>query len=753
VIKKTMPLLLALVAGAALAGEPDQRPVDKLKIPPLREFTPPAAKSVKLANGIQAFILEDHELPLVEVEVILRAGSVWDPADEVGLASVAGSVWRKGGTKTHPKEKLDEVLEARGATLEAGIGHDQGSIHLSCLKEDLELGLSLMKELLTEPLFPDDKLEETKTEELSGIDRRNDQAPPIASRIFAMQVYGKKSPFAREVTADSINKITRDDLLAWHKQFVRPSNMLLGAFGDQTADELEKKLGAALGEIAGAGDAPRPEMPLVEVAKKAAWLLIDKPEVNQSALEIGHIGGVRSPTAIDDYARVLVMNSVLGGGGFSSRLMLRVRSDQGLAYSVGSAFGWEYDHPGTLRMVCETKSESTVKAIGSLLHELDEIRKEPPTDEELAVAKESILNTFPFLIDTKEKLVDNALRYAYRGFPQDTLRRVAEGIAKVTREDVLATAKAVWSPEALVVVVCGNVADFDPAPLKAKEERDLDKDRQRGLDALSKIAKTKVETIADPEGWAVDKAAAPPAAEGGSNPPAAKDGASSILDKLLAASGGKEAIDGLKILKLKQTMTQDDTTEAEELLIQFPDKERRVMERDGQKITLIYDGKKGAAVVAQGTFALPAGQLAAIRAEITGMTAAVLKAIARGDATLASESDDTIGGKAAKKVVLDMKGGKKQILFVDPSTGALLGKAQEGGGQKIRIAVDESKSIGGVVLPTKLSIRLESDKPDAEPKATLAITEAEGNPKVADDAFVVPEAKEMPKDKDDDDDK
>src|SRR5271154_3245297 len=230
------------MAGFALAGDEDgkkmDRPVDKVPIPPLKPFTPPVPKAIKLANGIQAFVLEDHELPLVEVELILRAGGMWDPADEVGLSRVAGSAWRKGGTKTHPKEKLDEVLERHGASLEVEIGHDQGSIHLSCLKEDLELGLGLMKELLVEPLFPDDKLEEAKEAALSAIQRRNEEAPPIARRVFAMQVYGKKSPLAREATEESIKKIAPHHLDAWHKQFIRPENAILGAYGDQSPDEL-----------------------------------------------------------------------------------------------------------------------------------------------------------------------------------------------------------------------------------------------------------------------------------------------------------------------------------------------------------------------------------------------------------------------------------------------------------------------------------------------------------------------------------
>lgn len=717
--------LLALFAGVALAGD---RPVDKLPTPPLNPFSLPAPKLVKLGNGIQAFLLEDHDLPLVDVQVILRAGSVWDPEDEVGLASVAGSVWRKGGTKTHPKEKLDEILEKHGASLEAGIGHDQGSIHLSCLKEDLELGLSLMKELLTEPLYPEDKLAETKEAMLSAIERRNDQGPPIARRVFSMQIYGKKSPYARETTVESIKKISPKDLAEWHKRFVRPENAIVGAHGDQGADEFEKKLGATLGSWKVEGEAPRPEMPLVEVAKKPACVLIDKPEVNQSAIEIGHIGAVRTPEALDDYAKVLVMNDILGGGGFSSRLMLHVRSDQGLAYSTGSHFGWDYDHPGTCLLMCETKSETTGKAIRSLLHELELIRKEPPTDEELAVAKDAILNQLTFTIDTTEKLMDNALRYTYRGFPQDTIKRLGDSVKKVTKEDVTKAARTLWNPDALVIVVCGNSEKFD--------------------EPLEKLSKAPVEKISDPEAWAEGKPQPAAGSGGDGDKPMAEAAPSATVEKLLEAAGGKKAILDLKVLRIRQTAQQGDQKRNEDLVFEFPNKERSERENNGKKETIIFDGTSGAKVVAGGdTTKLTDEELNAVRAEVRGMTANVFRSLAAGEAKVISEKDDTFGGKPAKRLVIEVKGAKKQIFFVQPSNGELMGKENEIQGHKIFISVDERQDVAGVKLPTKLSVRAAEQEPGEDPLFTMTVSKCEANPKLDADTFKVPDAKDPPKKK------
>src|SRR5579883_1380920 len=720
-------LLLVLVAGFALAqdeGKKKDRPVDKLTIPPLKPFDPPKAEPKKLANGITAWLLEDHELPLVEVEVVLRAGSIWDPEDKVGLASLAGSVWRKGGTKTHPNEKLDEILEKHGASLEASIGHDQGSVHLSCLKEDLDLGLGLMMELLTEPTFDKEKLKEAKTEVESEIERRNDTGPPIAGRVFSMQVYGKTSPYARVVTPESLKKITRDDLVAWHKKFVRPAAAIVGAFGDQSLADLEKKLGATLGSWKVEGDAPAPTMPLVEATRKAKWIFVNKPEINQSAIEIGHIGSVRSPDLMDEYTRMIVMNEILGGGGFSSRLMLRVRSDQSLAYSVWSAPGWNYDHPGSFIMGCETKSESTVQAIKSLLKELHEIRTELPTEEEVAVAKESTLNKIPFSVDTNEKMLDNALRYAYRNFPQDTLSRFVAGIQKVTAKDVLESARKSWDEKALVVVVCGNAGEVD-------------------MKALKELAGGDLEVVEDAEAWATGSVSTPKPPEEG-----AKKETSGILDKMLQAAGGKDAVLALKSPHTKEKMTEGENESVEEKTIEFPDKARRIMETPQGKITIVLNGDKCTAVVpGQGAIKVEGAQLASVKGELLNMSAAVFRAAAKGDVKVISEDDDTFGGKKAKKVVLEAKGARKQVWFLDAETGALLGKEQDlppqAGGGKMRITVAATKDAAGVKLPAKLTIKKIDGKGAEEDMGSLEITEMEANPKIAEDTFKVPEGKQM----------
>jgi predicted Zn-dependent peptidase len=738
----TALVALGLGLGVARAGDESKKRPDQVPVPPLKSWNVPEAKKTTLKNGVTLFVLEDHDLPLVEIRCTLRAGGLWDPDDKVGLAGLAGEVWRTGGTKTHPAEQLDQLLEKRGAVLEIHVGHDSGSIHLSVLKEDADFGLGLVKELLTEPTFDAAKLDQAKRARLAGIKRRNDTAPPIAERVFDMTIFGKTSPSAREIDKKSIAKITRDDLVEWHKKFVRPQNFIVGAFGDLSADDLTKKVEAAFGGLTGGDE--KPQMPLVDVARKASVVVVNK-DVDQSAIIVGHVGGVRSPKNVDEYAQLVCMNEILGGGGFTSRLMLVVRTDMGLAYDVHSQLGIDYDHPGTFQLVCQTKTESTIKAIKAMLAEAEKIRATPCTDEELAVAKESILNQVPFWVDTTEKVVDRSLNYEYRGFPQDTLKRFTDALAKVTKEDVLKVAKAYIHPETYTTVVCGDAAHFD-APIES-------------------IANgAPVEKIEDPEAWAHP---------GGSDEKTSKtDGAgdakagAALLAKVVESAGGKAALDALAGIHMKQKITVKQEGQEQKLEIdvvtQYPDKLRLVMTVPGLgKLTQVLNGTQGwASVPGRGQGPLKGPEVAALRQQLDGSLLSLLKAAASGEVTAVVEGEEKFHGTQASRLTL--KRGKVSATYFVDASGKLLGKVEENRqlGEKVRMTFGDEKPVGGVNFPMSQIGRLESAGEDSEPVLTITFDAADANPKVDDKTFAAPAADEKKPDEgkkpkkggDDDDD-
>ena len=251
----------ALAASSLLAqGVRPAASYKDLKYPPLNKVKVPEPVRFELANGMKVFLVEDHELPTVGVSALVRGGSRWVPANKAGLASIAGSVMRTGGSVTRNGDALDEELDRMGASVETGMGRDSGGASVSVLKGDIDKGLAILADILQHPAFPQDKIELAKIAERDGISRRNDDPMGIARREFNRLVYGKDSPYARQTEYDTIASITRDDLVAFHKQFFQPENVILGAW----AISARPKCGAGLKSrsAGGAGaDVPSPRFP------------------------------------------------------------------------------------------------------------------------------------------------------------------------------------------------------------------------------------------------------------------------------------------------------------------------------------------------------------------------------------------------------------------------------------------------------------------------------------------------------------
>src|SRR5215510_13655425 len=226
---------------AAARQEPKQRPIDKLKFPPL-EFKPPAPVKLSLTNGMTLFVLEDHEIPVADISAIIRTGSIYDPPDKVGLAELTGTVMRSGGTVSQTPDQINQKLEFIAASVETGIGNDRGSARLSCLSRDLDTVLPIFADVLMHPAFRQEQLEIARGQMLDGIQRQNDTPQSIADRIFPQLIYGKDSPLARSPTEQTVKRITRDDLIKFHARFYHPSNVILAITGDINKDSIGTRI-------------------------------------------------------------------------------------------------------------------------------------------------------------------------------------------------------------------------------------------------------------------------------------------------------------------------------------------------------------------------------------------------------------------------------------------------------------------------------------------------------------------------------
>jgi predicted Zn-dependent peptidase len=442
------------------AGEP-ARNHTKLKYPKLQDVQVPQVERVTLANGMRLFLLEDHELPLVSISVRIRTGSAYEPADKIGLASITGEVMRTGGTTTKTGDELDEELESIAASVETGIGLNSGSASMSVLKQDLDTGLAILADVLRNPAFAQDKIELAKMQQRSMISRRNDDVGEIAGREFGKLIYGPQSVYARQEEYATIDNISRDDLVTFHKEFYGPNNAMLAVWGDFDTRQMIEKIEKAF-EAWEKVDLDLPKVPQVQYEFRKTVNVVRKDDVNQSNVYLGHIGGLMSDP---DYFALIVMNRILGGG-FTGRLFKNVRSREGLAYSVFGAYSANYDYPGEFYVGCQTKSQSTVYAIRAMIKEVQKMQEAEVTDQELALAKDSFLNSFVFNFDTKGEIVNRLMTYEYFGYPADFLQKTKQNVEKVTKADVLRVAKKHLQPDKVQILAVGRPDDFDE-PLSA----------------------------------------------------------------------------------------------------------------------------------------------------------------------------------------------------------------------------------------------------------------------------------------------
>jgi zinc protease len=443
-------LLLAFLVGAAYA---QKNPKDTFAFGPLNPIRMPNVVRAELPNGIRLFLVEDPEYPTIDLWAMVRTGAVFEPADKAGLASITGQVLRTGGTLTRTGDEIDKELETLAATVETGIGDTSGSIRVSVLKEDFDKALGILADILVHPAFRDDKINLAKIQQKSMISRRNDNIRGITYREFGRLIYGKDSPYARQIEYATIDAITRQDIVDFYNASFHPNNTYMAVWGDFKSADMIARLTQALAPWNKGQPSTRP-WPKVDYAFRSTVNYIEKPDVNQSNIILGHIGGLMSNP---DYPALSIMNQILS----FDRMFKRIRTDEGLAYSVWGSYGASYVYPGAFSCGAQTKSQSTVYAIDLMLEELRKITEQEVTDEELAKAKDGYLNSYVFRFESKAQIVNRLMTLAYYGYPADFDEKLKQGVEKVTKADVLRVANKYIPPGRVQILVVGKKEDFD----------------------------------------------------------------------------------------------------------------------------------------------------------------------------------------------------------------------------------------------------------------------------------------------------
>ena len=450
--------------AAPSAGGVPTHPRD-LKPPAPLVFSPQPISPALLANGTKVFVTEDRTVPLVHITVTLRTGILEEAPEQSGLAALTGSLLRDGGAGDWDADALDELLEDMAASVSSDVTEDMGTLALSCRTQDLPRCLDVLKAVLVSPRFDERRLSLTRAQVMEGIRRRKDDPSDLAALAYDETVYGADSPWARSPTLDTVGKLTREDVVAFHRDHILPCLHAIAVSGDIQKAELLLQLAGAFGALArreGQGPPPPPAPGIQQIRT----ILIPK-SLNQAMLMVGHAGPpnlVEGQPHPDRYA-LQVFNFIFGGGGFGSRLTMEVRVRKGLAYSVYGSLAMGNGH-GAITMSSQTRTEGTLEALKTMREVLEGVLAAGVTEDEVRTAKDSLVNAFVFRVATPANQVQNAALYDYAGLPPDYLSQYVSQIQAVTAEDVMRAARAHYHPGQMSVVVCGSREALE-APLQA----------------------------------------------------------------------------------------------------------------------------------------------------------------------------------------------------------------------------------------------------------------------------------------------
>lgn len=404
------------------------------------------------ANGVTVVVLEQHFLPIVEILALIKAGSAQDPPEKAGVANLTASLLDEGTTSRTSKQ-LAEQIDFVGGSLETKASEDFTTASARVLKKDVDLGFTLLADILQHPAFHKQEFERIRAQLLGEMASDNDDPGHVAMKAFNQLVFhGHPYRWPVNGTEETLAKVTLADVQAFYAKEYQPSQVILTIVGDVTVEQATTLVQTHFGPWKKASTPPRNTKDPAPIKRKTVQL-IDK-DLTQSTIILGH-GGIQR--AHPDFYAVTVMNYILGAGGFSSRLMESIRDKQGLAYGIMSHFDARL-LPGSFWINLQTRVEATNQAIAGVLTEIKNIREAPVSDQELAEAKSFLIGSFPLRFDTTAKLAQVLAQVEFYGLGFEYFMQYPKSIERVTKEDVQRVAKQYLDPQRYALVVVGNQA-------------------------------------------------------------------------------------------------------------------------------------------------------------------------------------------------------------------------------------------------------------------------------------------------------
>jgi zinc protease len=674
---------------------------------PAAALQTPGLRRLKLKNGIGVLLLPDATLPLSELQLVLRVGAIDDPPDKVGLAEFTVGMLRQG-TRRLDADTISETLDSAGVSLGAFSEYELSGLSCSGRSASLDLCLRMLSEIVTQPSFPEKEMEQIRERLLTAIKQTRDDPSSLAEQHFNNLLYGDRHPAGRPLTVESVSRIKREDLLAFYRKHFTPGAALLALSGSFDAATAARRLERAFGAWRGSRPVERRMTPVADPPPGLRVLLIDKPDLSQSFFALGHAGSRLGDPRRDALRAV---NYVLGGGGFSSRLMKLVRSEKGKTYGIKSKFD-EGSIDGSFLVQSSTRNEELVPTLGLVRGELARIAREPPSEAELRAAKGDLSGGFSIRFQTASRVVGQLMRVQQLGFPDELVTEFPLRIERLTREQTSAAARSGVRADRLVAAVVGKAAVVGPALRAAGIPFEQ-------VSFLAPISAEERRRAASPS-------SAPEVSE------AEQKQARGLLERALRAAGGKARLSLIRSLRLVGKGKIEDVEGDYSVLLLLPDHLRISFEFQQAQTGMvqILAGKQGFVGAGRARKALPAEVVARMRGMIWRDPVLLpLHALEEGVRSRPGADRELGKGLPRGGVAIDLfpPGLPATTIVVDRKSGALLQIRYRGrsGGWRVTELSDHRRVPGGVLVPHRLT-----ESAPGRRKQTVVFEKVELNPRL-----------------------
>ena len=456
--------LLALVAALPATGQDIPDRPEELVFPEFVFETPDGGEyHHTLSNGIPVIVVEDRTLPLIRMGVALRIGSFLDPAEQVGLSSLTATMMREGGAGERGPEELDERIEFLAAQISVSSRDTEARASLRTITPAFEESLDLFFDVLTAPRFDEGRFGVRQENVRESLKQRNDDADSLLGREWDFLLYGRDTYLGRRMTVGHLDAITPDHLRDFHRRHWRPEHMVWSVSGDVDTDQILAELESRLAAWPAAEDAAEVAWPPPsELTPPTPGIYHVEKDIPQGKVRIGNLAPRWDDWDNPERAAIQVMDHILGASGFTSRLMQRIRSDEGLAYGAGGRFGFNPLGPSGYSLGYQSKSETVALAAAIALEEIHRMRDEAVSTEELALAKRSLVDSFPRRFESSQARAGIFANDAFLERDHGYWVRWRAEIEAVTGEDVMAVAQKYLRPDQMVMLVVGIWDDIGP---------------------------------------------------------------------------------------------------------------------------------------------------------------------------------------------------------------------------------------------------------------------------------------------------